>query len=354
VVITEVEGVKAKALLDSGCMGNYINPKWLRKHQIAERRKSNPYTLSTFDDQPAAYNEGWVTEETPPITMRIGSHEETLVMDVMEISDYDITLGLPWLRKHEPNIGYKKGTVTFNNCNCSPQLEIEEISLEEMTRQFQSDPDSVRLAVVRLDNTKVDYVIPEWYKRFQGTFDDKEDTALSKHQPWDHEINLMEGKEPKHQSIYPLSSKELEVLREYIEVNKRKGYIRESTSPARYPILFVPKANGKLRLCVDYRRLNEITVKNRYTLPLIHEMQDRIQGAKIFTKLDLRDGYHKIRIKEGDEWKTAWGSRLGHYEYLVMPFGLTNAPATYQALINNILREYLDDFVVAYLDDILI
>jgi hypothetical protein len=87
-------------------------------------------------------------------------------MNVIEISDYNIILGLPWLRKHEPNINYKKGTVTFNNYNYSPQLEIEEILLKEMTRQFQSDPDSVRLAMIRLNNIKVDYIIPEWYKRF--------------------------------------------------------------------------------------------------------------------------------------------------------------------------------------------
>jgi Reverse transcriptase (RNA-dependent DNA polymerase) len=107
-------------------------------------------------------------------------------------------------------------------------------------------------------------------------------------------------------------------------------------------------------MCVDYRRLNEITVKNRYILPLIHEMQDRIRKAKFFTKLDLREAYYKIRIKEGEKWKTAWRSRLGHYEQLIIPFKLTNAPATCQTLINDILWEYLDIFVFAYLDDILI
>ena len=107
-------------------------------------------------------------------------------------------------------------------------------------------------------------------------------------------------------------------------------------------------------MCVDYRKLNEITVKNRYTLPLIHEMQDRIRKAKFFTKLDLRKAYYKIRMKESEKWKTAWGSRLGHYEQLIISFGLTNAPATCQALVNDILREYLDIFVFAYLNDILI
>ena len=124
----------------------------------------------------------------------------------------------------------------------------------------------------------------------------------------------MEGKQLKAQPIYSLSEKELNALREHIKKNFAKNYIRLSTSPARYPILFVPKKDGKLRMCVDYRRLNEITVKNRYTLPLIHEMQDKIRKARIFSKFDLREAYYKIKMKKGKEWKIAWGSRLGHYK----------------------------------------
>src|SRR5205814_3307007 len=111
---------------------------------------------------------------------------------------------------------------------------------------------------------------------------------------------------------------------------------------------------GSLRLCVDYRGLNRVTIKNRYPLPLISEMLDRLRSGKVFTKIDLRGAYNLVRIRPGDEWKTAFRTRYGHFEYSVMPFGLTNAPATFQALINDTLREYLDDFVVAYLDDILI
>ncbi|KAK1911204.1 hypothetical protein P3342_011806 [Pyrenophora teres f. teres] len=118
--------------------------------------------------------------------------------------------------------------------------------------------------------------------------------------------------------------------------------------------MFVPKKDGKLRLCVDYRKLNDITIKNRYPLPNITELRDRLSRAKIFTALDLRDGYYLIRIAKGEEWKTAFRSRYGHYEYTVMPFGLTNAPATFQELINNVLRAHLDIFVIAYLDDILV
>jgi hypothetical protein len=164
----------------------------------------------------------------------------------------------------------------------------------------------------------------------------------------------MEGKKPKLQYIYLLSEKELTVLREYINENLKKGYIWPSTSLTRYPVLFVPKLNGKLRMCVDYRQFNAITVKNRYILSLIYEMQDRIKGSKIFTKIDIREGYYKIRMKKGKEWKTVWGFRLGHYEQFMMFFNLINVPANFQALINDIFREYFDIFVVAYLDDILI
>ncbi|KAJ1572770.1 hypothetical protein NDA11_007138 [Ustilago hordei] len=114
------------------------------------------------------------------------------------------------------------------------------------------------------------------------------------------------------------------------------GFIRPSKSPARSPVLFVPKKDGGLRLCVDYRGLNEITVKNRAPLPLIEEQLFLLRKARIYTKLDLRAAYNLIRIAKGDEWKTAFGTQLGLYEYLVMPFGLANAPAHFQSFINNI------------------
>ena len=151
-----------------------------------------------------------------------------------------------------------------------------------------------------------------------------------------------------------MSPAELKVLREYLEDSLAKGFIRESTSPAGSPILFVPKKDGTLRLCVDYRGLNDISIKNRYPLPLINEIMDRVNGAKVFSKIDLKDAYYRIRIREGDEWKTAFRTRYGHFEYLVMPFGLTNAPATFQAYINRVLRGLVDDCCIVYLDDILI
>ena len=171
---------------------------------------------------------------------------------------------------------------------------------------------------------------------------------------YDHKIPLEPNTNPPFGPLYSLSETELKALHEYLQENLDKGYIRASSSPAGAPILFVKKRDGSLRLCVDYRGLNKITVKNRYPLPLIREFLDRLRDAKFFSKIDLRAGYNLVRIAEGEEWKTAFRTRYGHYEYLVMPFGLTNAPATFQHLMNDVLREFLDDFVVVYLDDILI
>ncbi|KAH0604370.1 uncharacterized protein H6S33_006747, partial [Morchella sextelata] len=165
---------------------------------------------------------------------------------------------------------------------------------------------------------------------------------------------LKSGKQPPWGPVYSLSEVELKVLREYLDNMLRLGKIRLSKSPAGAPILFVNKKDGSLRLCVDYRVLNRVSIKNRYPLPLMNELRDRVAGAVIFSKIDLKEGYNLIRIKDGDEWKTAFRTRYGHFEYLVMPFGLANAPATFQNMMNDALREFLDQGVVVYLDDILI
>ena len=154
--------------------------------------------------------------------------------------------------------------------------------------------------------------------------------------------------------MYSMSATELQEIRTWIEENLTKGFIRASSSSYASLILFVKKKDGSLRLCVDYRALNDITIKDRYPLPRIEETLNQIRGAKYFTRLDLRSAYNLIRIKNGDEWKTAFQTRYGLFEFLHMPFGLTNAPATCQRFVNDTLREFLDVFCVCYLYDILI
>ena len=151
-----------------------------------------------------------------------------------------------------------------------------------------------------------------------------------------------------------MSFLELEELEKQLKEYSDNGWVRPSQSPYRAPILFVKKKDGSTHMCTDYRALNKITKKNVYPLPRIDELLDRLQGARFFTKIDLRQGYHQIRIKDEVVENTAFRTRYGHFEYLVLPFGLTNAPATFMGLMNEVFRPLLDKSVVIYLDDILI
>ena len=192
------------------------------------------------------------------------------------------------------------------------------------------------------------------YKQWKHLFLKEVTTkALLKHQTWNHEIVLESSKTFTFGLIYALFEKKLRILREYLNENLKKKFIRKSQSSTKYSILFVSKKDEKLRLCVDYRKLNEITIKNRYSLPNINELQDRLSRIVYFIVFDLRRTYNLIRMKARKEWKTTFRTRYEHYEYLVMSFGLTNASTTYQEMINDALREHLNVFVVAYLDDIL-
>ncbi|GBG85256.1 hypothetical protein CBR_g39822 [Chara braunii] len=153
--------------------------------------------------------------------------------------------------------------------------------------------------------------------------------------------------------LYKMSPKELEELRMQLDEPLEKGWIRPSTSPFGAPVLFVPKEEGEPRMCIDYRGLNAITIKNAEPLPRIDDLLDRVQGCKYFSKVDLKSGYHQIEVHLDDQYKTTFRTRYGHYVFIVLPFGLTNAPTTFQCCMNDLFRPWLDRFVVLYLDDIL-
>jgi hypothetical protein len=166
---------------------------------------------------------------------------------------------------------------------------------------------------------------------------------------------MRDGEQPPWGPVYALSEKELSVLKDYLKDMFNSGKICPSTSPAGASILFVPKPHGRgLSLCVDYGGLNCVTIMNRYPLPLMNELRDRVAGSKIFTKIVLKAGYNLIQIKPGNEWKTAFCMRYKYHEFLVMPIELANAPATLKDMMNEILRDLIDHGVVLYIDDILI
>ena len=272
--------------------------------------------------------------------------------------DNPVLLGMPALSELGINLFPRSSSWTFELRRdhisiVSPRKFAQEAQQEAKVFAFTQvehhnvwDPDEV------LSNQTGD--LPAEFAAYRDVFSPEDAEPLPPHSAADHAIDLLPGTQPPHGTIYPLSPRELEVLREYLDDALQKGWIQPSKSPAGAPILFVPKSDGSLRLCVDYRALNRITVKNRYPLPLIGEIINRVEGAKFFTKIDIKDAYHRLRIKQGDEWKTAFRTRYGHYEYLVLPFGLTNAPATFQSYVHQALEGLLDQCCIAYIDDILI
>ena len=196
-------------------------------------------------------------------------------------------------------------------------------------------------------------LIPEEYHDYVDVFDKAKSMQLALHCPYDLKIDLEEGASPPIILMYPLSQVELKTLREFIDEHLRTGFIRSSSSPHR-AVLFARKKDGSLCLCIDFRGLNWILKKDRYPLPFISNLLSMAGKARLYTTIDLQNAYYLVRIAEGDEWKTAFWTCYGSFEWLVMPFRLTNAPSTFQRFMNDIFSDLLDVHVIIYLDDILI
>ena len=267
---------------------------------------------------------------------------------------------MSWLVEHNPDIDWTNGKIKWRSEHCRKhclpsKIKIEWMTEEEMLREPKEQRHVFGVAVFHdEDGEDISLRLIDHYKDYADIFSEEKIHALPEHSKYDHKIELEPGNTPPFGPIYPLSESKLRVLRKYLDEMLASGKIVRSTSPATAQILFIPKPDGTLRLCIDYRGLNKITIKNRYPLPLMNELLDRLGKARYFTKLDLKNGFYLLRIAKGDEWKTAFRCRYGLYEYTVMPFGLCNAPSTFQSMINDVFHDLLDAGVVVYLDDILI
>ena len=198
-------------------------------------------------------------------------------------------------------------------------------------------------------------MVPEKFHKWIKVFRKKQSERMPTRKLWDHAIDVKEGFIPRKGKVYPLSREEREEIREFVKEQLRKSYIRLSKSPQTAPVFFVGKKDGKKRMVQDYRYINEWTVKNNYPLPLISDILENIGTKKVFTKMDLRWGYNNVRIKEGDKWKAAFTTLEGSFEPTVMFFGLTNSPATFQVMMNELLRDLINTRkVVAFIDDVIV
>lgn len=376
------------------------------------RRKQVPRQVTLADGTPISYGKGKLCYETEEVELDVSGIKEISHYDIMACPAADMVIGADWLTNHNPDIDWLLKTVTKrapatvvagqrikNKAVTEPTTgSVRQISTKDMDRTLRRQRSTGTAFEIRIhpkeqvntlgtgtNDTASDDArstkngnerhviakdeeksrnatmynaesIPIEYIGFKDLFEDqKELETLPEHKPYDHRIELEDGADLKPEKLRPLTREQDLELQEHMNLNLRRGHWRKSKSKFASAILFVPKKTGKrMRLCIDYRRLNSITKKNRYPLPNIDDIMRTLQGAKWFTKFDIQEGFYNIRIAKGDEWKTAFRTPYGLFEYTVMPMGLTNAPATFQAVINAALHEFLGKFAVAYLDDVLV
>uniref|UniRef100_A0A3B3H6Q5 Gypsy retrotransposon integrase-like protein 1 n=1 Tax=Oryzias latipes TaxID=8090 RepID=A0A3B3H6Q5_ORYLA len=324
-----------KALIDSGAEQSLIDFRLVNHLSIPTEPLDIPIEASGLGGQRLSR----ITHRTKPLLLVVsGNHRESIRFLVTRSAHTPIVLGFSWLKLHNPQFNWSQGIITQWSPYCLANCLLS--AVPKVSPQVVENTSPVDLTS-----------IPPCYHDLKTVFSKAKASALPPHRPYDCAINLMPGASLPKGRIFNLSGPERAAMEQYVQEALSLGHIRPSSSlgggrPG--------KKDKTLRPCVDYRELNQITIKDKYSLPLITSVFDSVQGARIFTKLDLRNAYHLVRIKDGDKWKTAFNTPLGHYEYLVMPFGLTNAPAVFQRLVNDILRDFLNHFVFVHLDDILI
>ena len=356
-----INGKPTKALVDTGASHNFISIGEARRLEL---RVSGGGGSIKAVNSPAQPIQGVARQ----VDASLGAWAGRLDFSVVPLDDHAVVLGMEFLDR------VRAFPVPFANSLCLMNGEKAcVVPMERLTKpedmalsalQFKKglrkECESYIAILKEHDDEEYPLVdnLPTEVQDVLNEFGDVMPDALPKELPprreVDHKIELEPGTKPPAMSPYRMAPPELAELRKQLKDLLDAGFIKPSKAPYGAPILFQKKKDGSLRMCIDYRALNKITVKNKYPIPLIADLFDQLGSARYFTKLDLRSGYYQVRIAEGDELKTACVTRYGAYEFLVMPFGLTNAPATFCTLMNTIFRPYLDQFVVVYLDDIVV
>jgi hypothetical protein len=356
---------KIDTLFDTGSQANLISEDTVKKLNLETIPHPKPYPL------------GWICDNAKlQVTRRCrlrfaitANFIDEVELDVIPLDICGIVLGSPYLydrraifHRHENKYHLFKNGVEYIVRAHTKKMNLSLVNAGQMKRLVNASKNFVLLMIKPKDNiekevfqgcdAKLKSDLYEVVNQYDEMF--QEPKGLPPRRGIQHEIQLQQDCPLPNIGMYRMSVMENAEIKKQIQELLDKGVIMPSTSPCGSPIVLVPKKDGTWRMCVDFRALNKITVKNRYPLPRIDDLLDQLKDAKYFTKLDLRSGYHQIRIAEGDTWKTAFKTKQGLFEWMVMPFGLCNAPATFMRVMNDVLRPFLDDCVIVYLDDILI
>ncbi|KAJ0957077.1 putative nucleotidyltransferase, Ribonuclease H [Helianthus annuus] len=350
-----INDVYARVPFDSGADKSFVDNKFCTLLNLPVKTLNVKYEVELADG----------TLETASTILdgcfiSIKDHSFPLSLLPLKLAGFDIILGIDWLSHNQAQIICNKKQVVIKTPSGEP-LTIQgdtQHGLPEQVTMLKASRCLKKACVIYMAQVTIDEpkpriedipVISEYPKVFP-----EELPGLPPDRQVEFRIDIIPGAAPVARAPYRLAPTEMKELRTQLDELLAKGFIRPSSSPWGAPILFVKKKDGSMRLCIDYRELNKVTIKNRYPLPRIDDLFDQLQGASYFSKIDLRSGYHQLKVRDEDVHKTAFRTRYGHYQFLVMPFGLTNAPAAFMDLMNRVCKPYLDKFVIVFIDDILI
>jgi transposase InsO family protein len=381
-----------EGFLDSGATGKFIDQNYAKAKGLPMKPLKKSIKVYNVDGTP---NKRGTIKTYVDLNIEIHGQTRKERLLVTGLGKQKIILGFSWLKETNPIIDWKKGTLDWRKPNAerklpkkenlirTPTTISEEEDKEEHLNSTQNPLDNSELSLLiasitgdvddeawinskstmatkiqaEINSKKkilpLEEQIPVEFHEFLDVFSEEKAARFPEPRSWDHKIEMKEGFVPKSFKTYNLTPQEQIELDKFLKENLDKGYIRPSQSPMASPFFFVDKKDGKLRPCQDYRYLNEHTIKNAYPLPLITELLDKLKGARRFTKLDVRWGYNNVRICDGDQWKAAFKTNRGLFEPTVMFFGLCNSPATFQAMMDDIFSDMINEgIIIVYMDDI--